>query len=58
MGIEDLIPLARLRRDGGYTLARPAEAIVIGDVMDALGGRILVGQAGVPPGSACPCRQL
>ena len=27
-------------KDGGYTLARPAEAIVIGDVMDALGGRI------------------
>jgi len=27
-------------KDGGYTLARPAEAIVIGDVMDLLGGRI------------------
>jgi Rrf2 family protein len=27
-------------KDGGYTLARPAEAIAIGDVMDALGGRI------------------
>ena len=27
-------------KDGGYTLARPAEAIVIGDVMDVLGGRI------------------
>jgi Rrf2 family protein len=27
-------------KEGGYTLARPAEAIVIGDVMDALGGRI------------------
>jgi len=25
---------------GGYTLARPAEAIVIGAVMDALGGRL------------------
>src|SRR5262249_19888191 len=27
-------------KEGGYTLARAAEAIVIGDVMDALGGRI------------------
>jgi len=27
-------------KDGGYTLARPAEFIVIGDVMDALGGLI------------------
>src|ERR1700681_2047227 len=27
-------------KEGGYTLARPAESIVIGDVMDALGGRI------------------
>src|SRR5437870_368578 len=27
-------------KDGGYTLARPAEVIAIGDVMDALGGRI------------------
>jgi Rrf2 family protein len=27
-------------KDGGYTLARPAASIVIGDVMDALGGRI------------------
>ena len=27
-------------KDGGYTLARPAEEIVIGDVMDLLGGRI------------------
>ncbi len=27
-------------KDGGYALARPASAIVIGDVMDALGGRI------------------
>jgi Rrf2 family protein len=27
-------------KDGGYTLARPAEAIVIGDVIDALGGRL------------------
>jgi Rrf2 family protein len=27
-------------KDGGYTLARPAEAIVIGDVMASLGGRI------------------
>src|SRR5690349_22911214 len=25
---------------GGYTLARPAENIVIGDVMDVLGGRL------------------
>ena len=25
---------------GGYTLARPAEQIVIGDVIDALGGRL------------------
>src|ERR1035437_2137459 len=27
-------------KEGGYTLARPAEAIVIGDVMASLGGRI------------------
>jgi Rrf2 family protein len=27
-------------KDGGYTLARPAQEIVIGDVMAALGGRI------------------
>jgi Rrf2 family protein len=27
-------------KDGGYTLARPAEEIVIGDVMEALGGRL------------------
>jgi Rrf2 family protein len=27
-------------KDGGYTLARPAENIVIGDVMDVLGGRL------------------
>src|SRR5438270_9291907 len=27
-------------KDGGYTLARPAQSISIGDVMDALGGRI------------------
>ena len=27
-------------KDGGYTLARPAEEIVIGDVIDALGGRL------------------
>jgi len=27
-------------KEGGYTLARPAESILIGDVMDALGGRI------------------
>lgn len=27
-------------KDGGYTLARPAGSILIGDVMDALGGRI------------------
>ena len=27
-------------KEGGYTLARPAEAIVIGDVMNALGGRL------------------
>jgi Rrf2 family protein len=27
-------------KEGGYTLARPAESIVIGDVMDLLGGRI------------------
>ena len=26
-------------KEGGYTLSRPAESIVIGDVMDALGGR-------------------
>ena len=25
-------------KEGGYTLARPAEAIVIGEVMDVLGG--------------------
>jgi len=27
-------------KDGGYTLARPAEAILIGNVIDALGGRL------------------
>ena len=27
-------------KDGGYTLARPAEEIVIGDAMNALGGRL------------------
>ncbi len=27
-------------KEGGYTLARPAEAIVIGEVIDALGGRL------------------
>jgi len=27
-------------KDGGYTLARPAQSISIGDVIDALGGRI------------------
>jgi Rrf2 family transcriptional regulator, iron-sulfur cluster assembly transcription factor len=27
-------------KDGGYTLARPAENIVIADVMDCLGGRL------------------
>jgi Rrf2 family protein len=27
-------------KDGGYTLARPAQEIVIGDVIDALGGRL------------------
>lgn len=27
-------------KEGGYTLARPAEQIVIGDVMDVLGGRL------------------
>ena len=27
-------------KEGGYTLARPAEAIVIGDVINALGGRL------------------
>ena len=27
-------------KEDGYTLARPAEAIVIGDVIDALGGRL------------------
>ena len=27
-------------KEGGYTLARPAESIVIGDVMEALGGRL------------------
>jgi len=27
-------------KEGGYTLARPAEEIVIGDVMDTLGGRL------------------
>ena len=27
-------------KDGGYTLARPAQSISIGNVMDALGGRI------------------
>src|SRR5579864_5906464 len=27
-------------KEGGYTLARPAENILIGDVVDALGGRL------------------
>jgi Rrf2 family protein len=27
-------------KDGGYTLARPADAILIGEVIDALGGRL------------------
>ena len=27
-------------KEGGYTLARPAETIVIGDVMSALGGKL------------------
>jgi Rrf2 family protein len=27
-------------KEGGYTLAHPAESIVIGDVMDVLGGRL------------------
>jgi Rrf2 family protein len=27
-------------KEGGYTLARPAEAIVIGEVIDTLGGRL------------------
>ena len=27
-------------KEGGYTLARPAEKIVIGDVMEALGGKL------------------
>ena len=27
-------------KEGGYTLARPAEKVVIGDVIDALGGRL------------------
>lgn len=27
-------------KEGGYTLARPAESIIIGDVIDALGGRL------------------
>src|SRR6516165_1259058 len=27
-------------KEGGYTLARPAEAIVIGDVMATLGGKL------------------
>ncbi len=27
-------------KEGGYTLARPAEAIVIGEVMQALGGKL------------------
>jgi Rrf2 family protein len=27
-------------KEGGYTLARPAEHIMIGEVMDALGGRL------------------
>jgi Rrf2 family protein len=27
-------------KEGGYTLARPAESIAIGDVMDMLGGRL------------------
>ena len=35
----DFVKAAR-GKEGGYTLARPAEAIVIGDVIDALGGRL------------------
>src|SRR6516165_3957742 len=27
-------------KEGGYTLARPADQIVIGELMDALGGRL------------------
>ncbi len=27
-------------KEGGYTLARPAESIIIGNVIDALGGRL------------------
>jgi Rrf2 family protein len=27
-------------KEGGYTLARPAEQVVIGEVMDALGGKL------------------
>jgi Rrf2 family protein len=27
-------------KEGGYTLARPAEAIIIGEVIDVLGGRL------------------
>jgi phosphate starvation-inducible PhoH-like protein len=34
-------------KDGGYTLARPPESIVIGDVMDALGGRIFESNGGL-----------
>jgi Rrf2 family protein len=35
----DFVTAAR-GKEGGYTLARPAEEIVIGDVIDVLGGRL------------------
>ena len=54
-------------KEGGYTLARPAESIVIADVITALGGRLFEskfcddhsGQAPICPRSVdCSARSL